>query len=73
MASPLAILVRDAADTLGRMKADARHLKELGVRAKVGAKMAHAQFRAKVDRALEGVADGILEAERAYANLRRRR
>jgi hypothetical protein len=71
MASPLAILVRDAADTLGRMRADARHLRELSVRAKVGAKMAGAQLRAKIDRALEGVADGILEAEDAYKRFKR--
>lgn len=73
MPSPFAILVRDASDTISRMRADAKHLRELGKRAKVAAGMAHAQFRARVDTALERVADGVVEVERAYANLRGRR
>lgn len=72
-ANPLTLLIRDASDTVERMRADARHLRELGQRAKVGARVAGAQLRAKIDRTLEGVADGVLELERALARAKGRR
>jgi phosphoribosylpyrophosphate synthetase len=70
--NPLAIMVRDAVDTLARMKADATHLRELSRRARVAAAAAHEVFRAKVDETLERVADGVLELERSYERLTRK-
>jgi hypothetical protein len=69
----LSFLLRDAADTIDRMKADARHLAELGQRGKVAARMAIAQTKAKIDSAIERVADGVLEAEQRYERFRGRR
>lgn len=56
MASLFAILYDDAAGTVGRIRGDVRHLRELGQRAKIGAKIA----KAKIERALDHAADEFL-------------
>lgn len=60
------ILANDALATTKRMRDDARHLRELGTRAKVGAKFVIGNVREKATRTLENVADGLLELERRY-------
>jgi len=70
--SPFALMVRDASETVARIRKDAHHLRELGERAQIAARMAHAQFRKKLDGALEKVADGVLEMEAAVARAKGR-
>jgi transaldolase len=72
MPEPLSTLFRDAADTLDRMKADARHLRELGQRAKVVAKVASVQAKIKIEATLERLAQGMAEMERAAQRARGR-
>ena len=66
MASMFEILIVDARQTAARMRSDARHLRELGKRALVGARMAERQMRQKFDAGLEKVVDAILDFEERY-------
>ncbi len=60
-------LVVDTIDTTGRIRNDVAHLRELGRRAKTGAKLAVQATRSRLERMLEDVADGIADADERWS------
>lgn len=59
--------VSDAIATTRRIRADVAHLKSLGSRAKALGKSAAKQTKARIETALEDVADGILAIEKEWS------
>lgn len=59
-------LAGDALATIERIRGDARHLKELGQRAKVMGQIAARQAKQKIETALETVADRLVDLEDVF-------
>jgi len=63
-------LAGDALATIERIRDDARHLKELGQRAKVMGQIAARQAKERIEGALEVVADRLVDLESAFSGVK---
>jgi hypothetical protein len=59
-------LVVDVIDTTGKIRENVAHLRDLGERARVGAKLAVQATKTSLERMLERVADGLVDADERW-------